>query len=197
MTTRYCWIAFATLLTGCTALQAPKVVPSHLYILDTTRTIQTVPQQKNWILVISQPTSRAGFDTPRMAYQSQPLALEYFAYHRWADTPARMLKPLIAQALNVDFRTVVQAPSGLPADLRLDTELIRLQQNFVSKPSQIQLTLRAQLVDLKNKRIIASKLFDERENTSSDDPYGGVLAANRALQRVLTHLTQFCLKASP
>jgi cholesterol transport system auxiliary component len=84
----------------------------------------------------------------------------------------------------------------LPANLRLDTELIRLQQNFTTKPSRIQLTLRAQLIDMKDKRVIAVKLFDESENTDSDNAYGGVIAANRALQRLLDQLTEFCINAS-
>jgi cholesterol transport system auxiliary component len=131
-----------------------------------------------------------------MAYLRQPLELEYFATQRWADTPARMLKPLLAQALEPVFSAVVPTPGILPANLRLDTELIRLQQNFTTKPSRIQLTLRAQLIDMKDKRVIAVKLFDESENTDSDNAYGGVIAANRALQRLLDQLTEFCINAS-
>ena len=184
------------LLAGCTGLQAPHVENTHLYLLDAKPVAKTLPSQRNLVLAISQPVSWPGFDTPQMAYQRQPLALEYFATHRWADTPSRMLKPILMRALKSDFRTVVQASGMIPADLRLDTELIRLQQNFASKPSRIQLTLRTQLIDVKNKRVIAEKMFDESENAASDDAYGGVLAANRALQRVLEQLDEFCFNAS-
>ena len=184
------------LLAGCTGLQAPQVENTHLYLLDAKPAAKALPPQRNLVLAISQPVSWPGFDTPQMAYQRQPLTLEYFATHRWADTPSRMLKPILMRALESDFRTVVQTPGMIPADLRLDTELIRLQQNFASKPSRIQLTLRAQLIDVKIKRVIAEKLFDESENAASDDAYGGVLAANRALQRILEQLVEFCFNAS-
>lgn len=190
-----CWMA-ALLLTGCTAFSAPKVENTHLYLLDATPADQVAGQRRDLVLAVSQPDSWPGFDTPQMAYLRQPLALQYFATHRWADTPSRMLKPLLVRALEPHFRAVVQAPGILPADLRLDTEIVKLQQNFSVKPGRIQLILRAQLTDVKNKRVIATKLFDETENTDSDDAYGGVLAANRALQRALQHLVEFCLDAS-
>jgi cholesterol transport system auxiliary component len=107
-----------------------------------------------------------------------------------------MLKPLLVQALQQRFSSVVSTQGIIPANLRLDTELIRLQQNFTSKPVRIQLTLRAQLIDIKDRRVIATRLFDETENTDSDDAYGGVIATNRALQRILDQLTEFCSNAS-
>lgn len=189
-------LIFAALLAGCTAFSAPKVENTHLYLLDARPVIVAEGKKSTQILAISMPVSRSGYDTPQMAYQRQPLELEYFATHRWADTPARMLMPLLMQALAPNFSAVVQAPGTIPANLRLDTELIQLQQNFTTKPGKIVLTLRAQLIDLKDKRVVAVKLFDESENIGSDDAYGGVVAANHALQRVLAQLAEFCLNAS-
>jgi cholesterol transport system auxiliary component len=109
-----------------------------------------------------------------------------------------MLEPLLVQALEQtqSFRAIVRVPSVVPANLRLDTELIRLQQDFSTKPSKVQLTLRAQLIDITGKRVLAVKLFDDAENTTSDDAYGGVLAANLLLQRELNQLADFCINES-
>jgi cholesterol transport system auxiliary component len=43
--------------------------------------------------------------------------------------------------------------------------------------------------------VLASAEFDETEAAPSDDPYGGVLAANRALGRLLERLAAFCAVA--
>ncbi len=191
------WITLASvlLLAGCTGLQAPKVDSVHLYALDAQAA--SPPQHKiPATLAISLPTAWPGYDTPQIVYQRQPLELEHFVTHRWADTPARMLRPLLARALEPAFQAVIQTPGAISADYRLDTELIRLQQNFTSNPSQVQLVLRAQLIDLKDQRVLAVKRFDESENSATEDAYGGVVAANRALQRVLQQLAEFCLHAS-
>lgn len=183
-------IALASLLTACTALPAPKVEDTHNYLLDAKPLPETNIKKSERTILVGAMLSRPGFDTPRMAYLEKPLELEYFATHRWTDTPARMITPLIAQSLESGFKNVVRNPQL--SDLRLDTELIRLQQDFTGKPVKIRLTLQAKLVSLRDKRVIASRLFDESEATESDTPYGGVVAANRALARLLSGLDEFC-----
>lgn len=184
---KYLLIAFA--LTGCSALQAPHIEHTHLYLLDA-QPAATIGTKHNRVLAVSPITTRSGYDTPQIAYLRQPLELEYFATHRWADTPAHMLKPLLTQALTAQF--VTAAPGQVSAHLRLDTELIRLQQDFTAQPSRVQITLRAQLIDVQEKRIIAVREFNETEPSASEDAYGGVLAANRALLRILKQIAGFC-----
>jgi len=197
---RWMPFAIALLLGGCSALPPPKVTDTHFYTLDANpapHSANNSGQQKNHqVLAISMPGARPGYDTPQIAYQRRTLELEYFATQRWADTPAKMLRPLLAQTLAPIFKAVVPTPGSIPADLGLDTELVRLQQDFSVQPSRIQLSLRVQLIDLKDKHVISEKQFDETETAPSDDAYGGVVAANRALQRILEQLAEFCRNAS-
>ena len=132
----------ATLLAGCTGLQAPRVDSPLLYLLDARSTLKAVKLKRDLVLAVTMPRARPGFDTPRMAYLRQPHELDYFVTSRWVDTPSRMLGPLLAQALEQtgSFRAIVQTPGVIPADIRLDTELIRMQQEFRTQPSRVQLT---------------------------------------------------------
>ena len=186
------------LLAACNVLPAPKVVSQNIYMLEAGPVIQAAQVKRELVLAVSVPRALTGFDTTQMAYVQQPYELNYFVTSRWADTPARMLEPIIAQAMQQtqSFRSVVQASGMIPADVRLDIELVRLQQDFMTRPSRMQLTLRAQLIDLRNKRLLAAQQFDETETAASEDAYGGVVAANRVLQRVLGKLAEFCVNAS-
>ena len=56
--------------------------------------------------------------------------------------------------------------------------------------------LRAQLTDVVGRRTITVKRFDEVEDATPDDAYGGVIAANRVLQHVLGEMADFCVSAS-
>jgi len=190
-------LSSALLLAACGGLSAPQVASQDVYILESGPAIQSSQVKHDLVLLVSVPRALAGFDTPRMAYVQKPHELNYFAASRWADTPSRMLGPLIAHALEQteSFRAVLQTSGTLPADLRLDVELVRLQQDFKSRPSRVQLTLRAQLIDVRGKRLLAEHQFDAFEAASSDDAYGGVAAANRLVQRVLGDLSEFCVKA--
>jgi cholesterol transport system auxiliary component len=190
-------VAALALLAACTALQPPQVEQVSTYVLEAMPAAGAPRPKRDLVLEVSAPRARPGFDTPQMAYTQRANALEYFARNRWADTPARMLAPLLAQALEQSggFRAVVQSPSLATAQLRLDTELVRLQQDFSARPSRVQLTLRAQLIDTDTRRVLAAAEFDETEAAPSDDPYGGVTAANRALGRLLERVAAFCAEA--
>jgi cholesterol transport system auxiliary component len=109
-----------------------------------------------------------------------------------------MLAPLIVDALGSGgtFRSVILAPTAVAGDLRLDTEILRLQQDFASQPSRVRFTLRAYVVDNTTRRVLAWRVFDESVTAASDDPYGGVVAANRAVQSVLGQLAGFCATAT-
>ena len=185
-------LLFIALLAGCTTFPAPKTVAIHTYLLEPSPDERDLKVKRNLVIAVTMPESGPGYDSAKIIYQQQLLELAYFATHRWADTPAHMLKPLLIATLQPAFRAVV--PGIISADLRLDTELIKLQQNFITH--RLELTLRAQLTDLQDKRIIAVQQFTVAEPIDSADAYAGVLAANRALQRVLSQLLDFCLNAT-
>ena len=186
------------LLAACSGLSAPHVASPNIYVLEQGTAIQAGQVKRDMVLAVSVPRVLPGFDTPQMAYVKQPYELNYFVTSRWADTPARMLEPLLAQAIaqTESFRAVVRTSGAIPADVRLDTELVRLQQDFKTQPSRVQLTLRAQLIDVRGKRLLAAQQFDEVETAASDDAYGGVTAANRLLQRMLGKVAGFCVNST-
>jgi cholesterol transport system auxiliary component len=191
-------LMLAMLPGGCTGLQPPRGESPNIYVLGAEPIAKTARARRDLVLEVDAPRAWPGFDTSQMVYVRQPYELDYFMANRWADTPSRMLGPLLAQALEQtgSFRAVVQTPSAVPADLRVDTQLIRLQQNFGSRPSRVELTLRVELIDLRGKRVLATRLFEETENAPTDDAYGGVTAANVALGRMLEQLADFCVVES-
>lgn len=190
--------ALALLMAGCAALQPPRMESPALYLLDAQPAASAQRPQRNLVLAVDPPSARPGFDTPQIAYVRQAHKLDYYVKNRWADAPSRMLAPLLVQALEQSgsFRAVLRTTNPIPADLRLDTELISLQQDFTTQPSRVELRLRAQLYDLKSRQVLAVREFDAAENAASEDAYGGVIAANRALARVLGQLTDFCVTES-
>lgn len=177
--------SFYTLDSGSAALQAATVSASRVLISAPT-------------LIVNPPGAASGFDSQRIIYVRGSHTHEYFSHSEWIDTPARMLAPLIVAAIENGgaFRAVLLTPSVAAGDMRLDTEIMRLEQNFVDQPSRVRFTLRAYVVDDATRRVIAWREFDETVTTTSEDPHGGVVAANRAVQIVMEKLASFCTLAA-
>jgi cholesterol transport system auxiliary component len=54
--------------------------------------------------------------------------------------------------------------------------------------------LRVQLVEQASLRVLATQVFDTVEPAPADDPYGGVIAANRMLPSLLGQVADFTAK---
>lgn len=145
-------------------------------------------------LIVNAPQADAGYDSPSMLYTRQPHRLEPYARSVWVDTPARMLAPLIARAVvqGGAIGAAVLPSAAAAGSLRLATEIVRLQQDYTSRPSRVRLTLRATVLDDATRVVLATREFDETATAPSDSPEGGVAAANAAAHAVLQSLASWC-----
>jgi cholesterol transport system auxiliary component len=191
----FCALVVPWLVVGCASFQqAPQESPS-LHVLQPGALPAKAPRRSDVTLEVSVPRATPGFDTPRIAYVERPYAIDYYSRSEWADTPARMLGPLVAAALEQSgaFRAVVLAPTSAQAELRVDVELLRLQQDFTIRPSRADLALRVQVVDSRARRVLATLVVEETEPAATQDAYGGVAATNAALKRALERTVAFVL----
>jgi len=187
------------LVCGCSALKPAEAPRPNFYTLDDARGAPAAaPAAAGHTLTLSTPRAAAGFDGQRIIYLRRPHALDHYAYNEWSDTPARMLAPLIVRALERSgaFRAVVQTPSTAAGDMRLDTEVMRLQHEFLETPSRVRFTLRATLVDNATRRVLGAREFEAVAAAPSEDAYGGVRGANEAVRVVLEELAAFCVEAA-
>ena len=192
------------LVAGCGTLGPTATVHPSYYSLDNARVEPVAAPPTAALsataptLIVNPPHAASGFDSQRIIYVREAYKLEYFSHSEWVDTPTRMLAPLIVAAVEKTraFRAVVLTPSAASGDLRVDTEIVRLQHEFGSQPSRVRFTLRAYVVDNTTRRVLAWREFDETVAAASETPYGGIVAANQAVQTVLARLARFCAETA-
>ncbi len=148
-------------------------------------------------LIVNTPRAAPGFDSQRMVYVEGVHTHAFFSHSEWLDTPANMLAPLIVGALKGTgaFGAVVAAPSVAAGKLRLDTDSVQLEQIFGGRRGRVRFRLSAYLIDAGTRQVIASGDFEDSVATQSEDPPGGVVAANQAVRGVLDQLATFCANA--
>ncbi len=159
-------------------------------------------------ILVSIPKAAPGFDSAAMLYicdnsrnrrcgKSSKYELKAYANTQWIDTPAQMLLPLLVHRLEATglFGAVLSAAtSPIVGELRLETEIIRLLQEFRTYPSQIRFVLRVQLLNMVNRQVIATRVFEVLENSSDENARGGMEATNRAVEQLLKELAKFLEK---
>jgi len=209
-----CLIVTSAFISGCSQLVPKATELPSFYILNgvkpegtaikndviTTQDSQTAITAKKSVqatLAVNLSTAAAGFDSARMVYSRVPYKLEYFAHSQWIDTPARMLTPLILNTLKAKslFSAVTLTPSTANSHFSLDTQIIRLQQEFFGPQSRERFTLRATLIDNVKREVVFVRELDEVVAAKTDNPYGGVVAANEAVEMLLEQLAVVCNEA--
>jgi cholesterol transport system auxiliary component len=177
-------------LAGCLSVSREER-PIHTFILslDSSAGGAAIREGKpgGGILVVNVPVAQPGFDTPRMAYTQRPYEVSYYGTHQWADPPARMLTPLLVQVLEQTgyWRAIAQMPTSVRGDYRVDIDQLVLLQDFLQKPSRVRVALRIQITKLPEYLVLGTRLFEMVEEASNDDAYGGAVAANRAVDKLV------------
>ena len=192
-------------LTACSVLRPATTQPPVLYLLvdappgpmaaptPTPTSASAGTAHALPTLLVNPVQAASGFDSQRLVYLRDDHQLTYFAHSEWADPPARMLGPLLVSAIGQTgaFGSVVLTPASVAGDVRLTTQIIRLQHNFQTRPSRVQFTLRAYLTDETTRKVLAWREFSAEAPAPSANAQGGVAAANVAVQEVLAQLAQF------
>jgi cholesterol transport system auxiliary component len=193
-------------MAGCVLPRAAEG-PLHTYLLKPDNGAWNAQPSGNKheaqsVLLLSPPQAEPGFDTPRMVYLTRPHEISYYATNQWAETLPRMMQSLLLQSLEKSglWRVVVPIPSPVRGDYRLDSLGLALQQELSQPPSKIRVSLRLQLVRLRDQQLVGTRRLEVVEPAPTDDAYGGVVAANRAVAMLLDQVTTWlatCVSEGP
>ena len=183
-------------LAGCT-LPQDQSPPAQSYLLEV-GTFAPAPARRSSgkTLLVTVPKAAPGFDSNRIAYTREPPKLDYYKDSVWSDAPAKMLLPILVRAFETTgaFKAVVSPPAPGLANLRVDVDVIRLQQEFMTRPSQVRLMARIKVVNLKSGHVLGTQVFEAVEPAPSEDANGAARAANAAVQKVLGEMVPFALR---
>lgn len=149
-------------------------------------------------IIVSDVSTDPAYKKTDMLYSEAPHQLKPFTRNRWIAPPAQMLTPLVAESLRSKgyFTGVITPPFIGKTDLRLDTQLLSFQQEFVHPFSLFKMSMEAVLTDNTTRKIIASRHFDVVIPAPQNNPYGGVIAANKATAAILQQIAEFSVRAA-
>jgi cholesterol transport system auxiliary component len=185
-------IACTVLLSGC--LSPIKTAPLSTYTITNWKQVPAPAHAvSRKTVVVMTPIASPGYRTADMIYVMIPFELRSFANNRWVAPPAELLLPLLENRIRRTgyFHAVVSAPFTGVANYQLNTRLLVLQQEFLQPQSAVRLKMQATIVSIATGRVIASRDFQAVVPADQNNPYGGVLAANKAAHGVMAQIARF------
>ena len=174
-----------------------KTNPVSLYAMKIDKGLKIPTSSKSKVtLLVNNVAADPGYQTANIAYEMLAYNLRYYADHMWVSPPAQMILPIIADAVASKgyFHAVISAPFSGETNYRLDTRLIALQQEFIQPSSKVRLIMQATLVDTALNKVVATHRFQVVEPSPDNNPYSGVIAANKAAAKVASQIALFVVK---
>ncbi len=209
MPVRYTLLKIVCLITACVATSSCALLPSFGTKVKAREQVYTL----NPVLTESQPSDLSscgslalgdamaapGFRSSRMAYSTASFEIDYFAYARWADSFARLLRGPLHRgfAAHGAFTEVLAAPTLAPTRFRVEFNDVSVIQRFASRESvqsTVELGASVRVFAVNPNRVLATR--DYRLNAVADgDPASGVAVANTLVAQLVNEVTRFTSEA--
>lgn len=150
-------------------------------------------------LAVAATTAAAFYDTTDIAYSATPGTRAYYRAASWTEPPADALGRLLLATLAADgaFAAVTSATSGVRADLLLNTVLLDLHHEAQKSPGTVRVEVAAELIDQRNRLLVARRSFVAEAPAPSFDAAGAVAGMRTATASVLREIDAWVVSARP
>ena len=185
------WVlVLALMLSGCLGLgkDTPAVVN---YVLEDLAAgpPKSAPTDPRSLLVLDT-SATAFYDNENLVYSRASGTRGQYQYARWTERPGKRFSDLLQKRLATQsgFASVSVAGGQVRGDLVLDTELSEFYHDAESSPGSVRVLLRAELIDLKTRKLLSRQWFERRVPIASYDAAGAAKGFNQASTGVLDDL---------
>jgi cholesterol transport system auxiliary component len=189
--------ALSLTLTGCLSIGDKANGPAMVYyVLEDAGSKRPEPARPEArggspapTLLVLDTTTGSYYDTDQIVFSRSAGTRGQYQFARWTERPGKRFADLMRARLDHLGTYQVTASGGyVRGDLLLDTELVEFYHDASSKPGQVRLVLRAELVDLKRRTLLGRRVFEQQVTLASYDAAGTAQASNLAVSRALDDL---------
>ncbi|MCD6705083.1 MAG: PqiC family protein [Thiobacillus sp.] len=186
--------ALSLLLTGCINFGGETNAPAVVYYVlndPALKEAEPVSLRADAPTLLVLDTTTGGFyDTDQLVFSRSDGTRSQYQFARWTERPGKRFADLMRTRLDRQGAWNVSAAGGyVRGDMLLDTELVEFYHNAASKPGQMRLVLRAELVDLKRRTLLGRRVFEQQVPLTTYDAAGAAQAANLAVSLALDELS--------
>ncbi len=178
----------AGVLTGCSALSTVEMAARPLAAYDLP-SLQPTPssQTPSGHMLIDRPESSGAIATDRIMVKPSPLEVQYLPDVKWVEDAPRLFQRLIVESVAASeaFSLVASRDFGPNPDFVMVGDLIAFQAEIDEGGASAHIRATLTLVRDRDRRILATRTFEEVVSARSDAPVDIVGAFEAASRNVL------------
>lgn len=187
-------LAFAlSALTGCVNFGDKDDAPAVVYYVlkdPAPPAAERRMRQGAPTLLVLDTTAGGFYDTHQFVFSRSPETRGQYQFARWTERPGKRFAELMRARIDQQGAWHVSAAGGyVRGDLMLDTALVEFYHDATSAPGVMRLELRAELVDLKQRKLMGRRVFNQEVPLTRYDAAGMAQASNIAVGQALDELT--------
>lgn len=141
-------------------------------------------------LLVLDTTAGGFYDTDQLVFSRSAGTRGQYQFARWTERPGKRFAELLRARLDrLGGYRVVSSGGAVRGDLMLDTRLVEFYHDATREPGQVRLVLRAELVELKQRKLLGRHTFEQTVPLTTYDAAGAARASSQAVGRVLDDLS--------
>ncbi|MBN1902199.1 membrane integrity-associated transporter subunit PqiC [Candidatus Sumerlaeota bacterium] len=192
-------LTFLIFLTGCLHRNPP--VPIHFYTLQERKPAEEKPVKKSAPSLGILPFQSASSVETRILYRTSPVALGYYEYERWAESPGEMMTRAFSEFMDASglFSSVSSGRNYSPASVKwiLTGVVERFEEDRSSSPPSASLTVALEIYQTNGNIPIWNKRLTAREPLERDTREHLAVAMDKNLTRILEETLTAVSKIQP
>ncbi|WNK21143.1 ABC-type transport auxiliary lipoprotein family protein [Halomonas piscis] len=189
-------ILLAVLMTLPACSLLPDQTPQRTFLLPATTQPAAPAPALDTTLRLETPRAAQLLASPRILVRPNRQEISVYAGTRWNDDAPALLRDRLIEAFRQDGRlaTVVREGSRVQSDLTLSSDLGAFQSEYNGDQApQAVIRLDVQLLDESNRKVVASRRFDVRQQSDSPQLESVVDAFGLAADKLATQLVDWVI----
>ena len=177
----------AAAVASCSIL--PKAETRDIYVLPSaTRGTPSASQPLAWSLRINTPKTSGFLDSNRIAVMPDASRITVYQGARWSDDAAILMRDRLVDAFRADTRLALvgNGEANERADRELDGQLRSFQTEYLNGAPIVVIRYDAEVVEVRTRRIIATRSFEARSTPKGNDVVSAVYAFGIAADTLTT-----------
>lgn len=181
-------------LAGCVNIGSQRETPPiQYYVLSDAAAVaanSAAPSADVPTLLVLDTTAGSFYDTDQLIFSRSENTRAQYQLARWTERPGKRFTHLMRNRLERQGSWHISAAGGhVRGDMLLDTELVEFYHDATSKPGRVRLVLRAELFDLKQRKLLGRSVFEHWVPVATYDAVGAAEASSQAVGRTLDDLS--------